>query len=124
MGRTIAGKNDGERKPFPPMVGIGRIIGQFVKGRVIAKDNTKNGNFVVSLALIDLEGSTSKQVEKGKYEEVEVGAGDTVQLVANLTDLKEKLPQLELNDVVTVTYKTDVPSGRGKPKKIFEVLVD
>lgn len=129
MSRTIAGSYTGsivrgENGKFPPMVGIGKIIGQFIRGRVLEIGTTKKGNTVISLALIDLNGSSAIQVSKDVYAEVEVNAGDTVQLVATLTDLKEKLPQLAVNDVVTVTYKSDVPSGRGKPKKIFEVLVD
>lgn len=123
MSRVIPGKTSGPSKFFP-MVGIGRRIGQFVKGKVIETGETKNKNVVVTLELQDLDGTTSSQAAKGVYQEVDVQAGDKVQLVANLTDLRDKLPEVHVGDLLTVTYKEDVPSGKGRPKKIFEVLVD
>ncbi len=123
MGREIVGKQRTSNK-FPPMVSIGREIGQFVKGKVVETGITKNKNCVLTLELADLTGSTTQSVAKGVYQEVEVAAGDLVQFVANLTDLREKLPEVKIGDVITVTYKEDVPSGKGRPKKIFQVLVD
>ncbi len=123
MGRVIPGKQLNPSKFFP-MVGVGRKIGQFVKGKVFETGVTKNNNVVVTLELIDMDGTTSIQASKGVYEEVAVNEGDKVQLVANLTDLRDKLPEVRVGDLLTVTYKEDVPSGKGRPKKIFEVLVD
>ena len=123
MGRIIPGKQLDSSKFFP-MVGIGRKIGQFVKGKVTEKGVTKNNNVVVTLELVDLDGTTSIQASKGIYQEVDVNAGDKVQMVANFTDLRDKLPEVHVGDLLTVTYKEDVPSGKGRPKKIFEVLVD
>lgn len=123
MSRVIAGKPLDSSKFFP-MIGIGRKIGQFVKGKVTETGVTKNNNIVVTLTLIDMDGTTSIQAAKGVYQEVNVNEGDKLQLVANLTDLRDKLPEVQVGDVLTVTYKEDVPSGKGKPKKIFEVMVD
>jgi hypothetical protein len=123
MSRVIPGKPLDPSKFFP-MIGIGRKIGQFVKGKVTETGVTKNKNVVVTLELIDMDGTTSIQAAKGVYQEVNVNQGDKLQLVANLTDLRDKLPDVQVGDVLTVTYKEDVPSGKGKPKKIFEVMVD
>lgn len=109
---------------FPPMVGIKDRKGMFVKGKVVAIGSTTNRNPVVTLALIDLDGSTSISKSKGVYEEVEVKVGDAVQVIGSLTDLKDKLPKLVVGDVVTITYKEDKPSKKGNPKKIFTVSVD
>lgn len=108
---------------FPPMVSI-RTKGNFVKGKVLAIGSTSNRNPVVTLSLIDLDGSTSISESKGVYKEVEVAVGDAVQLIGSLTDLKDKLPKLVVGDVVTVTYDSDKPSKKGSPKKIFKVIVD
>lgn len=110
-------------KDFHPMVGI-RKHGQYVKGKVLEIGQTTNKNPVLTLELIDLDGSTSKSVSKGVYQEVNVEIGDKVQLIGNLKDLKEKLPFLEIGNVVTVTYKSDIPTKRGRDMKIFEVLVE
>ncbi len=109
---------------FYPMVGVGRKIGQFVKGKVIETGVTKNKNVVVTMELIDLDGSTSIQVAKGVYKEVEVKEGDKVQLVANLTDLRDKLPNVKVGNTLTVKYRSDIPSGKGNPKKDFLVDVE
>ncbi len=123
MGRVIAGKQLDPSK-FLPMVSVGRSIGQYLKGKVIETGVTKNKNLVLTIELQELDGSTSKQVSKGVYQEVEVNEGDKVQLVATLTDLRDKLPQVQVGDVLTVKYVRDIPSGKGKPKKDFEVTVD
>lgn len=108
---------------FPPMVGI-RNKGNFVKGTVLALGTTSNKNPVVTLALIDLDGSTSISKSKGVYEEVEVAVGDAVQVIGSLTDLRDKLPKLTVGDVVTITYDSDKPSKKGNPKKIFKIVVE
>ena len=109
---------------FYPMVGIGRQIGQYVKGRVIESGTTKNKNVALTIELDDMEGTTSIQVSKGIYQEVPVKKGDRVQLVANLTDLKDKLPKVKVGQILTVRYTNDVPSGKGNPKKVFFVDVE
>lgn len=109
---------------FPPLVGLKDKIGNFVKGKVTKVDRTTNGNPAVTLSLIDLQGSTSIQESKGKYKEVEVNVGDAVQIVGSLTDLKDKLPKLQVGDEVTITYVSDAPSKKGNPKKIFSVIVE
>lgn len=108
---------------FPPMVGL-RTKKNFVKGTVTATAHTANGNPVITLALIDMDGTTSISKSKGIYEEVEVAVGDAVQVIGSLTDLRDKLPKLAVGDVVTITYDSDKPSKKGSPKKIFRVLVD
>lgn len=108
-GSTISGN-------FPPLVGI-RKKGNFVKGKVVEKGQTKGQNPTVTLALIDLEGSTSISPSKGVYTEVEVGAGDAVQVIGSVKDLREKLPQLEIGDVVTITNtsgRVSIPGGKTK----------
>lgn len=122
MGREIAG-SVANPKDFHPMVGI-RKIGQFVKGEITETGVTAKKNPVLTLKLIDLDGSTSVSREKGRYEEVEVNVGDLVQFIGNLTDLKDKLPQLNVGEIVTITYQSEVPSKKGHPKKIFKVEVE
>jgi len=121
MGRTIEGTTT--QGNFPPMVSL-RTKGNFVKGRVTAQGTTAGGNPVVTLALIDLEGSTQRSVSKGVYEEVEVAQGDSVQVVGSVTDLREKLPQLAINDIVTITNVGEAKAKAGRqPKKLFKVEV-
>ncbi len=122
MGRTIQSTTV-NTKEFNPLVGI-REIGQYVKGKVLEIGITKKNNPVLTLELIDAEGSFKKNVSKDVYEEVVVDAGDKVQFIGNLTDLREKLPQLQIGDVVTIKYTHDVPSGKGRPKKVFLVEVE
>lgn len=122
MGREIPG-SVANKEDFHPMVGI-RKIGQYVKGKILVIGATAKKNPVLTLELIDLTGTTSTSPEKGKYIEVEVGVGDKVQFIGNLTDLKDKLPKLNIGEIVTITYDHDVPSGKGNPKKIFKVEVD
>lgn len=90
---------------FPPLVGLFGKVGNYVKGKVQAVSATKNNNPVVTLELIDLEGTTSVAKEKGVYEEVEVKVGDPVQVVGSVKQLKEKLPQLQVGDIVTITFE-------------------
>ena len=119
MPRVIEDSVKGE---FHPMVGL-REIGNFVKGKVLAIDTTANNNPVITLSLIDLDGSTSKSISKGVYEEVEVSVGDKVQLVGSTAQLKDKLPKLAIGDVTTITYLSDRKVPKGK-MKIFRVEVD
>lgn len=121
MGREIPGAV--ATGDFHPMVGI-RKKNNFVTGKVTAIGKTTNGNPVVTLKLIDLEGTTSISKSKGVYEEVDVNVGDLVQVIGSLTDLRDKLPQLAVGDEVTITYTHDVPSGKGHAKKIFKVTVN
>lgn len=107
---------------YHPLVGL-RNIGNFVKGKVTEKGETVNKNPVITLELIDLEGSTSKSVSKGVYAEVEVGVGDLVQLVGNLKDLKDKFPSIQLGDYVLIKYEKDIPTKRGRAMKGFAIDV-
>jgi len=106
LGSTIVGN-------FPPMVGI-RTAGNFVKGKVTAVGETNNGNPVVTLELIDLDGTTTTSVSKGVYTEVDVNIGDAVQIIGTGKQLKDKLPQLAIGDITTITFigKKKLASGR------------
>ena len=108
---------------FPPMVGL-RTKGNYVKGKVLGISQTANGNPVATLELIDLEGTSSKSVSKGVYEEVEVGVGDSVQLVGNVKQLREKIPQLAINDIATVTFIGKKVLQGGKTLNQFKVEVE
>ena len=108
---------------FPPLVGI-REKGQFVKGKVVAKAVTTNGNPAITLSLIDLDGSTSISPEKGKYVEVEVAVGDAVQVIGSVKQLKEKLPQLEIGDVVTITSQGKTKITGGRTLNQYKVVVE
>ncbi len=119
MGRVIPDAVQGD---FHPMVGL-REIGQFVKGKVEEKGNTTAGNPFVTLSLIDLSGSTSKSISKGVYEEVEVAEGDLVQVIGSVKQLREKLPQLSIGDIVTITFIETIKVPKGTMKK-FKVEVE
>lgn len=122
MPREIAGTSISTGE-FYPLVSI-RNAGNYVKGKVLAKGETINKNPTVTLALIDLDGSTQTQVSKGRYQEIEVSVGDKVQVVGSVKDLREKLPQLEIGDIVTVAFVEKVKTSRGGSKNIFKVTVD
>ena len=122
MSRTIESPVQSP-KDFHPLVGL-RTIGQYVKGKVLEMGTTANKNPVICLELIDLEGSTSKAVSKGVYQEVEVKVGDKVQVIGNLKDLNAKLPLLAVGDVVTITFTHEIPTKRGRAMKAFKVEVD
>lgn len=119
MGRIIQDAVKGE---YHPMVGL-REIGQFVKGKVEEKGNTTNGNPYVTLSLIDLDGSVSKSIAKGQYEEVNVAEGDLVQVIGSVKQLKEKIPQLSIGDIVTITFESTIKVPKGTMKK-FKVEVE
>lgn len=107
---------------FPPMVGI-RTKGNYVKGKVLSLGTTNNGNPVISLALIDLDGSTSISEAKGIYKEVEVAVGDTVQVIGSNKQLKEKLPQLQVGNIVSITFKGKKALKQGRSLNEYQVLV-
>lgn len=122
MSREIKGES--VTGNFPPMVGL-RTKGNYVKGTIVEKGATKSGNPTISISLIDLDGSTSISPSKGVYQEVEVAAGDIVQVVGSTKDLRGKLPQLAVGDVVTITNKTGrVSIGNGKTAYEFKVEVE
>lgn len=108
---------------FPPMVGL-RNKDNYVKGTVTAIGTTTNGNPVATLTLIDLEGSTSISKGKGVYEEVEVAVGDSVQVVGSHKRLKEKLPQLAVGDVVTITNMGKTKLKQGQSRYEYKVIID
>lgn len=109
---------------FAPMVGL-RIKGGFVKGKVTEMGSTNNKNPVVSLELIDLENATTSiSTEKGKYEEVEVVVGDIVQVIGSDKQLREKLPQLAVGDVVTITFKGKQSLKGNRELNTYSVIID
>lgn len=121
MSREIVGST--ATGNFPPLVGI-REKGQYVKGKVVAKATTNNGNPAITLSLIDLDGSTSISPSKGVYQEVEVGVGDAVQVIGSVKQLREKLPQLEIGDVVTITSGGKSKLQGGKTLNNYKVVVE
>jgi len=116
QGSTVTGN-------FPPLVGI-RTVGNYVKGKVTAKATTTNGNPAITLELIDLEGSTSASVSKGVYQEVDVNVGDAVQVIGSNKQLREKLPQLNIGDVATITFLGKKKLQGGKTLNEFRVEVE
>ena len=107
---------------FPPLVGI-REKGQFVKGKVVGKSKTNNGNPAITLELIDLDGSTSISPSKGVYTEVDVNVGDTVQVIGSSKQLREKLPQLEIGNITLITSLGKKPLSGGKSLNQYKVEV-
>lgn len=116
QGNTVTGN-------FPPLVGI-REKGQYVKGKVLAKSVTSNGNPVVTLELMDLDGSTSISPSKGVYQEVDVAIGDAVQIIGSSKQLKDKLPQLEIGDITTITSGGKTKLQGGKTLNNYKVVVE
>lgn len=124
MSREIKGSSNTVTGNFPPLVGI-REKGNYVKGMVTAKGLTAANNPTLTMTLIDLEGSSSASPSKGVYVEVDVNAGDTVQIIGSVKDLREKLPQVEIGDVVTITNeKGRIPLKNGKSTYNFRVEVE
>lgn len=121
MSQEILG-NPTENKTFHPLVGI-RQIGDYIKGKVVEQGITTKGNPVVTLELIDLQGSTSKSVGKGVYAETDVAVGDLVQLIGTVKDLKDKLPKLPVGSIATITFEKTQKVSKGT-MKLFKVLVD
>lgn len=129
MGREITGSSITGN--FPPTVRLDEkgasIKGTVTDKRILPADQYGHTNTVVSLALIDLDEKASTQisVSKGVYQEVEVNVGDIVDFVGRGTDLREKVPQLEIGDVVTITNNGESPKKVGrKSRKLFKVTVD
>ena len=110
---------------FPPMIGL-REVGSFVKGKVIEVGSTTNGSPVLSLELLGLhdKATTSVSVEKGVYEEVDVELGDTVQMIGSTKQLKEKLPQVQVGEVVTITFKGKKALKGSRSLNEFSVIID
>lgn len=115
---------------FPPSVRL-ETKGDFIKGKVTSSrqlpaDAYGHTNTVVSLELIDMNGgSTQISVAKGEYQEVAVAPGDILDFVGRGTDLREKIPQLQVGQIVTITYKGESPKVKGRnPKKLFSVVVE
>lgn len=109
---------------FPPMIGL-REKGGFVKGKVVEIGSTTGGNPVISLELIDLENATTQiSKEKGVYEEVDVEVGDIVQVIGSTKQLKEKLPQVQVGEIITVTFKGKKPLKQGRSLNEYSVVID
>jgi hypothetical protein len=121
MAREIVAER--QAKDFLPLVGL-REAGNYVKGKVLEFGKTTNNNLVVSLELVDLEGSTSKSISKGKYEEVAVNVGDKVQLICTSKQLQDKIPQTKVGEVITVTFQGKVRLQNGRSMNNFKVEVD
>lgn len=121
MSREITGNT--VEGSFPPLIGI-REKGQFVKGRVLALGQTANNNPTVTLELMDLDGSTSISPSKGVYQEIEVNVGAAVQIIGSSKQLRDKLPQLKVGDVVTVTSLGKKKLQGGKTLNEYRVIVD
>lgn len=120
MARELQGST---KTDYPPMVGL-REVGNYVKGKVKSIETTQKGNPAVTLELIDTNASTTRSTAKGIYVEVEVGAGDDVQVIGSVRQLKEKLPQLAAGDIVTITFSGKKPLDGGRTLKEFKVVVE
>lgn len=120
MGREIPGS---VKTDYPPMVGL-REVGNYVKGKVKSMETTQKGNPAVTLSLIDTNGSTTRSTAKGVYSEVDVNVGDDVQVIGSVRQLKEKLPQLSIGDIVTITFSGKKPLDGGRTLKEFKVVVE
>lgn len=129
MGREIQGTT-ALTGNFPPSVRLEKkgdsITGEVTSKRQLPADQYGHNNTVVSLRLIDLQGgSTQVSVSKGVYEEVDVNVGDIVDFVGRGTDLREKVPQLNIGDTVTITHAGESPKKPGRnSKKLFKVTVE
>lgn len=117
MARVIPDKVQAD---FHPMVGL-RQKGDYVKGKVTAKGQTAVGNPVITLELIDLQGTTTVSPAKGVYQEVDVNVGDLVQIIGSLKQLREKLPQVEVGEIVTITNLEKVVLKGGRSLYKFKV---
>lgn len=120
--RVIDTPNTNGGTSFPPLVSI-REKGNFVTGTVVEKGITANGNPTVTLTLKDLKGSTQKSVSKGVYAEVDVVEGDLVCVVGSSKQLKDKLPLLNVKDLVTITFKgkKSLKAGRSMNEFLVEI---
>jgi RecJ-like exonuclease len=124
MGREISGTSATvDTSKFYPMVGIRDTVGQFVKGKVLRVAATKNNNPVIDLELIDLNGSSTISKSKGVYAETDVKIGDIVSLIGTTKQLQEKLPQLAVGDIVTVTFTGTQKVSKGTMKN-YSVIVE
>lgn len=115
-GSTVTGN-------FPPLVGI-KNKGNYVKGKVLALGTTTNGNPVVTLSLIDMDGSTSISESKGVYREVDVAVGDAVQIIGSSKQLKDKLPKLAVGDIATISFLGKKQIKQGRSLNEFKVIVE
>ena len=121
MAREIV--SDRQVKDFLPLVGL-RETGNYVKGKVIEISKTTKNNPVVTLDLIDLEGSTSKSIAKGKYQEVGVDPGDRVQLIGTSDQLRDKLSKVMVGQVVIIRFDGKVKLQNGHSMNNFYVGVE
>lgn len=129
MGKEIRGSSTTGK--FNPSVRL-EAQGEFIKGTIVdardlPPDSYGHKNRAISIQLIDLNGgSVQRSVAKGQYEEVEVSEGDVVDFVGRGTDLREKIPQLKVGDVVTITQNGEAPNKRKgqNAKKLFKVEVE
>jgi hypothetical protein len=118
MAREIVSER--QTKDFAPLIGL-REVGQLVKGKVLEFGKTTNNNLVVTLELIDLTGSSTKSVSKGKYADVDVAPGDKVQLICTSKQLADKVPQVPVGDILTVRFDGKVRLQNGRSMNNFYV---
>lgn len=109
---------------FAPLIGL-RTPGGFVRGKVLEIGSTSNKNPVVTLELIDLQdGTTSISIEKGKYEEVDVEVGDSVQIIGSSKQLREKLPKVQVGEIITVKFKGKKSLKGSRTLNEYSVIID
>ncbi len=114
---------------FPPLVDIS-AKGNFVKGkitktRILPKNKFGHTNPAITLTLIDMDGEVLASQGKGqKRIPVNVEAGAEVELIGSGRELQDKLGQLQVGDVVTVTNDGTKDTGKGNPLKLYKVMVD
>ncbi len=114
---------------FAPTVEIDEK-GQYVKGKVLRFRTLPKNKFgktptAVTLSLIDLTGEVTTSPGKGmKRIPVEVAEGGEVEIIGGGRDLADKIGQLAVGDIVTITNDGSKDVGKGNPLKLYKVMVD
>lgn len=127
MGREI--QSTTATGSFAPSVDIS-VKGNYVKGKVLKirtlpKNKFGHTNPVVTLSLIDLDGEVLASQGKGqKRIPVSVEAGAEVEIIGSGRELQDKLPQLQVGDIATITNNGTKDTGKGNPLKLFKVEVE
>ncbi len=114
---------------FAPTVDISSkgdyVKGKVLKFRTLPKNKFGHMNPSVTLGLIDLKGEVTASPGKGqKRVPVTVDEGSEVELIGSGRDLSDKIPQLQIGDVVTITNDGTKDTGKGNPLKLFKVVVE
>ncbi len=127
MGREITSTTmTGTFAPRVDISGKGDYVkGKVIKLRTLPKNKFGHTNPTVILSLIDLKGEVTASPGKGqKRVPVEVAEGAEVELLGSGRELTDKLPQLQVGDIVTITNAGTKDTGKGNPLKLFTVLVE